>query len=103
MGEQWSGDGGPASSAQLWGPLGLFIDTSNNVYIGDCGGNGDVSVVREVFGSVGAVVPAQPSQAPVPSQPSQAPLPDPSGQPSTQPSNQPTRQVCLSIRDYLMK
>ena len=65
------GDGGPATSAQLLGPLGLFIDVNNHVYIGDCGSNPDVSVVREV------------------SLP-----PSSSGPPSvTQPSNRPTRLV----------
>jgi uncharacterized protein (TIGR03437 family) len=35
----YAGDGGPATSAQLYSPKGLFIDHSNNVYIADTGNN----------------------------------------------------------------
>ncbi len=35
----FSGDGGPASSAQLDTPYGLIVDTLGNVYIGDIGNN----------------------------------------------------------------
>ena len=42
----YSGDGGPATSAQLNGPAGLGLDGNGNVYIADAGNN----VIREVSG-----------------------------------------------------
>lgn len=46
LGCAYSGDGGPATSAQLYYPYHLGIDSSNNVYITDPG----YCVVREVSG-----------------------------------------------------
>ena len=40
----WTGDGGPAISATLDAPTGVFVDASSNIYIGD---NGNL-VVRKV-------------------------------------------------------
>jgi len=42
----YSGDGGPATSAQLNGPAGLALDDNGNLYIADAGNN----VIREVSG-----------------------------------------------------
>jgi sugar lactone lactonase YvrE len=44
----YSGDQGPATSAQLNGPAGLALDSSGNLYIADAGNN----VIREVSGGV---------------------------------------------------
>jgi sugar lactone lactonase YvrE len=46
MGCGYTGDGGPATSAQLYYPYHLAVDSSNNVYIADQGN----CVVREVSG-----------------------------------------------------
>jgi trimeric autotransporter adhesin len=46
LGCAYSGDGGPATSAQLYYPYHLGIDSSNNVYITDAG----YCVIREVSG-----------------------------------------------------
>jgi len=35
----FSGDGGPATNAQLWIPCGVFTDTTGNVYIADAANN----------------------------------------------------------------
>jgi DNA-binding beta-propeller fold protein YncE len=35
----YSGDGGLATSAQLWGPGGVVVDASGNLYIADAGNN----------------------------------------------------------------
>jgi uncharacterized protein (TIGR03437 family) len=40
----YSGDGGPAASAQLNGPLGLALDSNGNLFVADTGNN----VVREI-------------------------------------------------------
>ncbi len=47
----YSGDGGPALSAQLNYPAGLAVDANGNLYIGDFYNN----VVREVFAGSGAI------------------------------------------------
>jgi uncharacterized protein (TIGR03437 family) len=44
----FSGDGGPATSAQLNSPIGLAVDSANNLYIADAGN----CRVREVSGGV---------------------------------------------------
>jgi sugar lactone lactonase YvrE len=44
----YSGDGGPAASAQLYAPYGLAVDAAGNLYIADSGN----SVVRKVSGGV---------------------------------------------------
>jgi sugar lactone lactonase YvrE len=48
----YSGDGGPATQAQLYGPYGLALDTRGNLLIADTGNNR----VRQVF-AVAAPVP----------------------------------------------
>ena len=35
--EGYSGDNGPATSAELDGPIGVALDASGNLYIADCG------------------------------------------------------------------
>lgn len=58
-----SGDGGPATEAQLAFPRGLFIDTVGNLYIGTHGGSrirmvdtsGVISTVAERGGSIASV------------------------------------------------
>lgn len=47
----YSGDGGPASAAQLNFPAGLAIDSSNNLYIAD----NSNQVIREVSASTGLI------------------------------------------------
>ncbi len=47
----YSGDGGPATSAELNYPAGLAVDSNNNLYIGDYYND----VVREVFAAGGAI------------------------------------------------
>jgi len=42
----YSGDGGPATSAQLYYPTGIFVDSSNNLYIADTYNQ----VIRKVSG-----------------------------------------------------
>ena len=84
-----TGDGGPALSAQLWGPLGLFIDANDDVFIGDCGSSVDVSVVRVVFGS--PPIPPAPTVQPTahPSAPTIQPTAHPSA-PTLQPTAHPS-------------
>jgi trimeric autotransporter adhesin len=47
----YSGDGGPATSAELWAPSGVAVDSSGNLYIADIGDN----VVRKVTVSTGTI------------------------------------------------
>ncbi len=47
----YSGDGGPATSAELAGPIGVAVDASGNVFIADSGN----SVVREVVAATGTI------------------------------------------------
>lgn len=46
--EGYSGDGGPATSAQLDDPYGVFVDGSGNIFIADT----DNSIIREVSNGV---------------------------------------------------
>ncbi len=47
----YGGDGGPASSAKLNTPYGIFIDKSNNIYFSDCL-NG---AIRKIEGATGII------------------------------------------------
>jgi uncharacterized repeat protein (TIGR01451 family) len=47
----YSGDGGPATGAQLDSPLGVGVDGSGNVYIADSGNN----VIRKVSAATGVI------------------------------------------------
>jgi len=47
----YSGDGGPASSAELSGPLGVAVDGTGNLYIGDTGN----AVIRKVAAATGTI------------------------------------------------
>ncbi|MDR3606970.1 MAG: hypothetical protein P4M08_06270 [Oligoflexia bacterium] len=47
----YTGDGGPATSATLWGPTKAVLDPSGNIYIADSSNN----VVREVSASTGII------------------------------------------------
>ena len=52
----YSGDGGPATSAQTSGPVGVAVDAAGNVFFSDCGGLVTEAecnfVVREVSGGI---------------------------------------------------
>jgi len=63
----FSGDGGPAASAELWNPLGIAVDAAGNLYIADYGNlrvrkisNGTITTVagNGRFGSGGDDGPA---------------------------------------------
>jgi len=47
----FSGDNGPATSAQLDYPIGVFVDSSENIFIADSGNN----AVREVLAATGNI------------------------------------------------
>ncbi len=48
----FSGDGGPATGAQLAGPVGVFVDAAGNLFIGDSGNHR----IRKVALAITAVV-----------------------------------------------
>jgi sugar lactone lactonase YvrE len=48
----WSGDGGPAASATLNNPLGVTLDSSNNIFIAD---SGNVIVRKVVNGTISTI------------------------------------------------
>ena len=89
------GDGGPATSAQVYGPEGVAVDISGNVYIADTFNNKIRKVVPP--GRVVSLPTGQPSMQPS-KQPSSRPTKQlqrisiPTGQPSHSPSRQPSRQ-----------
>ena len=47
----YSGDGGPATSAQLYGPYGVAVDSAGDLYISDSGNQ----VIREVLAASGMI------------------------------------------------
>jgi hypothetical protein len=47
----YTGDGGPATAAEFWEPIGIAVDTQGNVYIGDTGNNR----IREITASTGII------------------------------------------------
>jgi uncharacterized protein (TIGR03437 family) len=48
----FSGDGGPATSAQLFGPFGVAVDSAGDIYISDSGNNRVRKVVNGVINTV---------------------------------------------------
>ena len=44
--QNYSGDGGPATSAALWSPTGVAVDSANNLYIADFGNHRIRKVTR---------------------------------------------------------
>ena len=50
-GNGFSGDGGPATSAELWGPFGMFVDSAGNIFIADDYN----SRIREVAAATGII------------------------------------------------
>lgn len=59
----YGGDGGPATSAQLWDPSGVAVDSAGNLYIADT----DNSVIRVVDAKTGIITTVQGSQFEYPS------------------------------------
>ena len=47
----YSGDGGPATNAELNDPYGVFVDSSGNIFIADSGNNR----IREVVYATGNI------------------------------------------------
>ncbi len=58
----YSGDGGPATSAQLFDPFGIFVDGAGNIFIADT----DNCLVREVSGGNISTVAGNPNANPLP-------------------------------------
>jgi hypothetical protein len=58
----YSGDGGPATSAQLNDPFGVIVDSAGNIFIADS----DNCLIREVSGGNIATVAGNPSGQPLP-------------------------------------
>jgi hypothetical protein len=59
----FSGDGGPATGAGLFGPIGLAIDTNGNLLIVDSGNNR----IRRAEGIAAVVSTPTPTPTPIPS------------------------------------
>ena len=53
-GPGYSGDGGPATSAQLWQPLGLAFDAQGNLYVADGNTLDGIAIIRKI--STGGVI-----------------------------------------------
>jgi hypothetical protein len=49
--QNYSGDGGPATSAALWSPTGVAVDSAGNLYIADFGNHR----IRKVAGATGII------------------------------------------------
>ena len=58
----YSGDGGPATSAQLYDPIGIFVDSAENLYIADT----DNCLIRKVSGGNISTVAGNPVASPLP-------------------------------------
>ena len=86
----FSGDGGAATSAQLYLPYGLCVDLSGNLYIADTS-NQKVRLVTRGSSPPSGQPTIQPSSQPT-EQPTRVPTNQPTSQPSRQPSSQPSRQ-----------
>ncbi len=55
LGVGYSGDGGPANSAQLNNPHGLAVDAAGNLYIADTGDGSSNAVIRKVEATTGYI------------------------------------------------
>jgi sugar lactone lactonase YvrE len=68
--DAFSGDGGPAASAHINNPNGVFVDSHNNIFIADTGN----CLIREVVASTGKITTFA-GTAPAPSTPPSPPNP----------------------------